>query len=104
MGRYVKLLKLALQQHQDTPQRIRTAVNEGRYSDAMQLAHSLKSVSANIGASRTSELAQELEKTLKDAEKNGVTPHLSSGLAEQVEIAWQSAKSSAEDFVNRHTA
>lgn len=103
VGRYAKLLRLALRQHQDTPARIQAAIAAGRYTDALKLAHSLKSVAANIGAISTASIAFDLEKRLKEDAEAHTTLSVLNALAEHIEREWASVKESAEAFANRHT-
>lgn len=85
-ARYLKLLKLALDQHTSTAIKIRQAVETHQTANAQKLAHSLKGVAANIGAVPLSKAAAELEKTIKE------TPNDTSRLRElilEVEQQWQ---------------
>lgn len=99
VGRYVKLLKLALQQHHDTPTGIRMALEEGRHEVALKLAHSLKSVTANIGADLASGMTFELEKRLKENTFGGVRL---APLAQELEQHWRLVKESAQTFIDQH--
>lgn len=101
VGRYVKLLRLALQQHQETPSKIRKAVAAGRTEDALKLAHSLKSVAANIGANNSSTMTIELEKRLRE---NTLSLDTFDQLVQLLETDWKSVTSSAQSFITSHTA
>ena len=63
---YTGILRLFVQQQRDTPARIQDALAVGDLAEAERLAHTLKSVAANIGARPLGEAAGQVESALRN--------------------------------------
>jgi two-component system sensor histidine kinase/response regulator len=77
MGReslYRSLLAKFVAGQQAVPARIAAALAAGRPDEAQRLAHTLKGVSAQIGAERVRELAEALEDALRDRARQHAGP------------------------------
>lgn len=91
VSRYQKLLYLAVEQHRYTYDKIKDAIEAGDYSEAQKLAHSLKSVAANIGALSLSSTAFSIEKGLKQLKANEKLP---GQLLHDLDLQWKQVRSS----------
>ena len=65
---YLNLLRKYILNQENTPMELREALNLGDFASAERIAHSSKSVNANIGASDLEKMAGEIEKMLSDKE------------------------------------
>ena len=63
---YARLLRKALENHSNCPAHIRELLAEGHKESARREAHSMKSISGNLGASELFDAALELEQTIKN--------------------------------------
>jgi|GEM_PF-2150239 len=63
---YLTLLRCFLADHADDPARIRTAMAEERWGDAERIAHTLKGLIGNIGASEAWASAETLEHAIRE--------------------------------------
>ncbi|MCG8672803.1 MAG: response regulator [Pseudomonadales bacterium] len=91
LSRYRKLLYLAMDQHRYTYDKIREAIESGDYQEAQKLAHSLKSVAANIGAASLSSTAFSIEKQLRELKENDSIP---GNLLQELDLQWKQVRSS----------
>ena len=96
LPRYVKLLRLARGQHDRSPQKIETAIQEKDYKTAQRLAHSLKSVGANIGAMQLSLLAFSIEQQIRETPKNA---DISLQDVLHLQVEWQDVKDAIDQFI-----
>lgn len=64
---YLKLLKSFLRDFSNAPEKIMTFLDQEMFDDARRVAHSVKGVSANIGANELSELASQLEQSIESS-------------------------------------
>ncbi|MNV80042.1 Hpt domain protein [compost metagenome] len=63
-GLYERILKKFKENHGNAVEEIREAISKGDNSEAMLLAHTLKGVASNIGATPLSVIADELQAAL----------------------------------------
>lgn len=91
ISRYRKLMGLAIDQHRYTYDKIRDAIEKGDYQEAQKLAHSLKSVAANIGASSLSNTAFTIEKQLRELKSQDSLP---SNFLQDLDLQWKQVRSS----------
>jgi CheY-like chemotaxis protein len=63
---YRSLLRRFVESHADSPQRLERALAEGQFELAERLAHTAKSVAANIGARALANDAESLERALRE--------------------------------------
>jgi CheY-like chemotaxis protein len=68
---YVKFLQKFVTNQQNVSSEMHSAYEQQQFTDAMRIAHTLKSVSGSIGAVQIQELAYKLELEFKELEKNG---------------------------------
>ncbi|HZW25951.1 MAG TPA: PAS domain S-box protein [Gallionella sp.] len=66
LAAYLRLLRLYAAEHADDMSRLRERMSRGERDEAMRLAHTLKGISGNLGATGIQELAAELEAAIKD--------------------------------------
>ena len=64
--RFVQLLRLLDEQHGDDPGKIRQCLEAGDLSGALHVVHSLKGVSATLGAVSLADSAEQLEAAMKE--------------------------------------
>ncbi|MCB5187798.1 response regulator [Methylobacillus caricis] len=63
---YIRLLKQFAASQADSAFEIRKALGEGRVEDGVRLAHNIKGVASNLGATALAEAASELEQALRE--------------------------------------
>ncbi|MCG8317463.1 MAG: response regulator [Pseudomonadales bacterium] len=91
VSRYRKLLYLAIEQHRNTYEKIKVALENGDLEEAKKLSHSLKSVAANIGALTLSNTAFALEKQLRQLNPQEKLPR---ELLKDLGLQWNQVRSS----------
>lgn len=70
---YAQVLKEYYNENQDTLEKVALAVQEKRYSDAVQIVHKVKGSSGSIGAKSLYSLTVSLQKALNDANEEEIT-------------------------------
>lgn len=78
LAAYKKVLNKFIDNQSDAIEKIRAALNAGQRGDAELLAHTVKGVAGNIGASTLAELAGVLETKLSQSKSNDLTDIISS--------------------------
>lgn len=91
VARYQKLLYLAIEQHRNSYDKIKSALETGNVEEAKTLAHSLKSVAANIGALPLSNTAFALEKQLRQLNPQEKLPR---ELLKDLDLQWKQVRAS----------
>ncbi len=82
---YKDLLQKFVLKNKDTSEQIRTALDEGEYQHAMNLAHTIKGISGNIAANQVFAAAKELESAIKQGKKDSYD-HLLNQLHQEVMV------------------
>lgn len=70
--RFVQLLRLLDEQHGDDPGKIRQCLEAGDLSGALHVVHSLKGVSATLGAVSLADSAEQLEAAMKEVRSDAL--------------------------------
>ncbi|OUS30909.1 hypothetical protein A9Q99_05220 [Gammaproteobacteria bacterium 45_16_T64] len=96
LSRYITLLGLAVEQHHDSPNNIAQAIDNADFETAQKLAHSLKSVGANIGATQLSVLAFSIEHQIRES---STTPSIPEQDVSQLQQEWINVKSAIEAYI-----
>ena len=94
--RYIKLLKLAIEQHDSSPGNIEKAIAENNFDEAQKLAHSLKSVGANIGATQLSILAFSIEHQIRESSAAPLIPLQDVALLQK---EWKTIKADIDHYI-----
>jgi len=97
--RYIKLLKLAIEQHGSSPGNIEKAIAENNFDVAQKLAHSLKSVGANIGATQLSILAFSIEHQIRESSAAPLIPLQDVALLQK---EWKTVKTAIDRYISEN--
>ncbi len=97
--RYIKLLKLAIEQHGSSPANIEKAIAKSNFDEAQKLAHSLKSVGANIGATQLSILAFSIEHQIRES---AAAPLISLQDVALLKKEWKTVKAAIDRYISEH--
>ena len=104
---YRSLLGQFVEQQADTVSAVRASLERQDYASAERLMHTLKGVSGNLGAKPISELAAELEKSLRNRDVRTLDaglPGLAIELARTIEATRNSLAAGATEVRERATA
>lgn len=104
---YARVLELFVNNQRKVPEEIMLALDSGDLKRAHLLAHSLKGVAGNVGATRVQEAALPLEQALKRLEKGEaqhLLPELEKNFTKVVKVIddWLEAKQHAVDKAPRN--
>lgn len=85
LNNYFALLKRFATERAHDAEQVREKVGRGDYAEAAQLAHTLKGISGNIGATKVQRLAGELEQLIKNDANLTKINHLTDALQAELE-------------------